>query len=254
MQSVYPEGKYWTDASSGTYTWKGGRGNNREIANMGTGCVYFCFHLSDTALDTLPARLLRPGTFKISDVKTGDILRVEFNRHSVIVLKVYDETVVIAEGNYNKAIHWGRVLTKAEVENADHLITRYPEGYVAPEDPTWNQEVDSGTFGTNNQLKWSLNGAGVLKISGSGDFPNYDTLNRPDWEKHGDKVTTVIIESGVTSIGAYSFYKMNIYGVNIASTVKSIGASAFRTCSKLTIVKTLLMVVLHSKVSRIQAQ
>ena len=109
MQSVYPEGKYWTDASSGTYTWKGGRGNNREIANMGTGCVYFCFHLSDTAFDTLPARLLRPGTFKISDVKTGDILRVEFNRHSVIVLKVYDELVVIAEGNYNKAISTGDV-------------------------------------------------------------------------------------------------------------------------------------------------
>lgn len=95
MQTEYPEGKYWTDASSGTYLWKGGTGNNREIANMGTGCVYFCFHLSDKAFGTLPARIYYRGQFKISDIKTGDLLRVENNRHSVIVLRVYDQSVVI---------------------------------------------------------------------------------------------------------------------------------------------------------------
>ncbi|KAK8837416.1 hypothetical protein M9Y10_036411 [Tritrichomonas musculus] len=46
MQSEYPEGKYWTDACSGTYTWNGGTGNNGEIARMGAGSVRFCFHLS----------------------------------------------------------------------------------------------------------------------------------------------------------------------------------------------------------------
>lgn len=52
----------------------------------------------------------------------------------------------MAEGNYNKAI---RVLTKSEVENADHLITRYPEGYIAPEDPLASQILVCGSFGTN---------------------------------------------------------------------------------------------------------
>lgn len=229
MQSVYPEGKYWTDASSGLYTWKGGTGNNREIANMGTGCVYFCFHLSDTAFGTLPARLTRTGGFTISDVRVGDLLRTDFNTHSVIVLQVHEQSVLIAEGNYKKSIHWGRVLSKSEVENADHLITRYPEGYVPPEDPSANVEIAGGSFGTNNQLKWSLNGAGYLKISGNGDCPDYDSFSDTPWSAHIDKVTSVIFESGVTSIGSNAFYGTNIYGLTIASTVKTIGDNDFRS-------------------------
>lgn len=236
MQSVYPEGKYWTDASSGLYTWKGGTGNNREIANMGTGCVYFCFHLSDTAFGTLPARLTRTGGFTISDVRVGDLLRTDFNTHSVIVLQVHEQSVVIAEGNYKKSIHWGRVLSKSEVENADHLITRYPVGYVPPEDPNANKEIAGGSFGTNNQLHWSLNGAGYLKISGNGNCPDFDSFSDTPWSSHIDKVTSVIFESGVTSIGSNSFFGTNIYGLTIASTVKTIGDNAFQNCAKLSTV------------------
>ena len=64
LQSDFPEGMPWTDASSGTYTWKGGSGENGEIATMGTGCVYFAFRLSDEAFGTLPSRMLKENEFK----------------------------------------------------------------------------------------------------------------------------------------------------------------------------------------------
>ena len=126
MRDDYPEGMTWTDASSGTYRWQGGSGEQGEIAAQGTGCVNFAFRLSDAVFGSLPARMRRAGTFQFTDVKAGDILRVNNNSHSVIVLQTNDDTVVIAEGNYNKSIHWGRILTKDEVLAADHVLTRYP--------------------------------------------------------------------------------------------------------------------------------
>lgn len=128
-------------------------------------------------------------------------------------------------------------MTKSEVENADHLITRYPEGYVAPEDPDSVVEIASGSFGANNQLHWSLNSGGYLTISGKGDCPDYDTVdNLPPWHNYIDKITSVIVENGVTRIGSNSFRDSNIYGITISGTVKTIGDNAFRSCSKLTIV------------------
>ena len=87
LQSKFPEGMHWTDASSGTYTWKGGRGENGEIATMGTGCVNFAFQLSDAAFGTLPARMLKENEFEFADIHVGDILRISLG-HSVIVLQV----------------------------------------------------------------------------------------------------------------------------------------------------------------------
>ena len=102
LQSKFPEGMHWTDASSGTYTWKGGRGENGEIATMGTGCVNFAFQLSDAAFGTLPARMLKENEFEFADIHVGDILRISLG-HSVIVLQINDDSMVIAEGNYNQS-------------------------------------------------------------------------------------------------------------------------------------------------------
>ena len=126
LQSQYPEGRTWNN--SNYYGWKGG------IYSGGYGCAGFAFLLSDAAFDSLPARMIRQ--FNFSDVRVGDILRVNQDTHSVIILEVKSDGVVIAEGNYNNSIHWGRTLSRSEVLSATYLMTRYPaEGTSTPTNP-----------------------------------------------------------------------------------------------------------------------
>lgn len=116
MKAQYPEGMQWTNDNY--YRWNGG------IFSGGFGCAGFAFLLSDAAFGNLPARKLTGVT--LSDVRVGDILRINQDTHSVVVLEVHDSYVVIAEGNYNRSIHWGRTLNSTAVQSADYLLTRYP--------------------------------------------------------------------------------------------------------------------------------
>jgi len=121
MKSQYPEGTLWTNDNS--YSWKGG------IYSGGAGCAGFAFMLSDAAFGSLPARKSEQVSF--SDVRVGDILRNGGNTHSMIVLEVLSDGVVIAEGNYNNSVHWGRKISRSEVEASSYLITRWPQDGAA---------------------------------------------------------------------------------------------------------------------------
>lgn len=232
MQKDFPEGMYWTDASSGTYTWHGGTGANGEIARKGTGCVNFAFQLSDAVFGNLPARMRGAGTFKFEDIKVGDILRVNNNRHSVIVLQINEDSVVIAEGNYNKSIHWGRILTKDEVLNANHVLTRYPENYVLPDDPTANEPIGEGDFGSG--LHWKLINSGTLTVSGKGAMPDFSDFSDRPWNDNIEKINKIVVEDGITNIGTHAFRGSKAYNVSIASSVKIINNDAFRECANIT--------------------
>ena len=116
MQSEYPEGMVWTNDNS--YNWKGG------IYSGGMGCAAFAFAMSDAAFGELPARVHTD----YADIRVGDILRVNDNTHFVIVLEVFETEVVVAEGNYNSTIHWGRRINREELQGTgDYIMTRYPE-------------------------------------------------------------------------------------------------------------------------------
>ena len=117
MQSEYPEGMEWTNDNS--YSWNGG------IYSGGQGCAGFAFLLSDAAFGDLPAREYTK--YDPSTIKVGDIIRINNDSHSVIVLTVDEDGVTVAEGNYNQSIHWGRSLTHEQLTNADYIITRYQE-------------------------------------------------------------------------------------------------------------------------------
>ena len=118
FKSKYPEGTPWTNETR-TYT------STTIVPGVnfrGDGCVAFAFELSDAAFSPLPRR----EHHNISDIKVGDILRLD-NSHSVIVLEVKTDGVVIAEGNYNSSVHWGRKLTLSELEKSlTYIWTRYP--------------------------------------------------------------------------------------------------------------------------------
>lgn len=110
----FPEGMHWTNDDF--YAWNGG------IFSGGYGCAGFAFLLSDAAFGTLPARKLQ---VNYDTLRPGDILRINSNTHSVIILQVFSDHVVVAEGNYNSSIHWGRTLTRSQVEASDYVLTRW---------------------------------------------------------------------------------------------------------------------------------
>lgn len=121
LKAEYPEGKKWTNDNY--YQWNGG------FYSGGYGCAGFAFLCSDAAFGTLPARFISDIT--IRDIHVGDILRINSDTHSVVVLKVKTKSVVVVEGNYNSSIHWERELGEETIKAATYLITRYPEGHFS---------------------------------------------------------------------------------------------------------------------------
>ena len=90
--------------------------------------------------------------------------------------------------------------------------------------------VESGTCGDN--LTWTLDG-GVLVISGTGAMTLYSS-SQSTWAAAKMKIRSVVIESGVTSIGYSAFSNCsNLTSVEIPDSVTSIGDYAFSDCSSL---------------------
>lgn len=114
QQAVFPEGMHWTNDNY--YGWKGG------TYIGGFGCAGFAFAVSDAAFGDVPARIHRD----YSNMRVGDILRVDNDTHSVIILEVRENSVIVAEGNYNSSIHWGREIPKERlIDPSSYIMTRY---------------------------------------------------------------------------------------------------------------------------------
>ncbi|MBE6932458.1 MAG: hypothetical protein E7464_03625 [Ruminococcaceae bacterium] len=87
------------------------------------------------------------------------------------------------------------------------------------------QAADSGTCGSN--LTWKLQN-GTLTISGSGPMNDYLGAATP-WEK--TQVTSLIVENGVTTIGAGAFSNCEaLTSAILGDSVTTIGSSAFYGC------------------------
>ena len=70
---------------------------------------------------------------------------------------------------------------------------------------------------------------GVLTVSGTGDMKDYEDYNQLPWNVY--EIKTIVIESGVTSIGTYAFsYCSNLESVSIPASVTSIDELAFQGC------------------------
>ncbi|EOS31835.1 hypothetical protein C807_01145 [Lachnospiraceae bacterium 28-4] len=234
-QDQYKEGTVWTNDepysdSKGYYHWNGGLLNGKKISAV--GCVAFAFTLSDAAFGSWPARIYAAGEFLFEDIKAGDILQVNNDVHTVIVLNVSDVGVVVAEGNMSTGdhvgkVHWGRTISKEEVlRNTSHYITRYPEGYISPDDPEADTSIASGTLAGG--LAWNLTKAGILTISGKGAMPDFSSVEEQPWSDNNSQIQKIVIGDGVTNIGSGAFWNCGALSVEIASSVTVIGNSAFR--------------------------
>lgn len=92
-------------------------------------------------------------------------------------------------------------------------------------------EIASGTCGEN--LTWVLTEDGTLTVSGEGEMETEAGENVP-WYQYASSIQKVVIENGVTSIGARAFGDCSVLKeIVIPSSVTSIEDAAFISCISL---------------------
>lgn len=115
LKPGYPEGMRWTNSNfyrSTALNWGG------------YGCEGFALICSDAVFGAMP---ITANHSDFDRVQVGDMLRVNNNTHTVVVLEKRENSVIVAEGNYNSSIHWGREITRQELERGNFTVrTRYP--------------------------------------------------------------------------------------------------------------------------------
>ncbi len=90
---------------------------------------------------------------------------------------------------------------------------------------TW-ELMENGTLGEHPTYK--------LTIAGTGDMPNFNSMEDRPWDDQKAYITEVVIEDGVTSIGELSFVSFTrVNVVSIPSSVNKIGREAFDGCDEL---------------------
>ena len=103
-------------------------------------------------------------------------------------------------------------------------------------------KASAATSGTTGDCTWTLDGT-ILTISGNGDMQDYlgeyyveDSVEYfYDYAPWKGKISKVIIEDSVTSIGNKAFYYCDsLTSITIGDSVTSIGSSAFYSCDSLT--------------------
>ena len=96
-------------------------------------------------------------------------------------------------------------------------------------DATWHYKANMPL--TENS--WKLEN-GVLTLSGKGAWDSYAKAVKQPWYEDRSKITSVVIEDGITEIGEFNFYGLtNVKEITIPSSVTKIGAYALKNCSAL---------------------
>jgi len=83
-----------------------------------------------------------------------------------------------------------------------------------------------GAEGDGTNLTWTLQSDGVLTLSGEGTMDDGSP-----WRTQRDKIKHIVIEDGVTSIGASAFYNCtNAESATFGNDIQIIGEGAFENC------------------------
>lgn len=98
----------------------------------------------------------------------------------------------------------------------------------------WVPIVASGTCGES--IAWALTEKGLLCLLGSGEMYAYDEdANKAPWYEYRDAITSLRVDDGITSIGAYAFKDCAaLADVDLCDSVATMGIFAFAGCTSLT--------------------
>ena len=109
------------------------------------------------------------------------------------------------------------------------------------EDPDPPKSGNCGAAGDGSDVTWQLtentgdSSTYTLTIRGSGAMKDFQFGSHQPWYSFQKQITSVVISSGITSIGNSAFALFaNLTHVDIADSVISIGLDAFFYCSSLT--------------------
>ena len=139
-----------------------------------------------------------------------------------------DIHVLLRNGNVR---HVSSGMTELEITGYDPTKTGTQTLTVYWEElsTTFTVTVYAAVGSCGENLNWTLNEEGVLTISGTGAMYDYIRYGTP-WESYRPEITKVILEEGITRIGAYAFPEFSsncLTTIEIPSSVISIGNSAF---------------------------
>lgn len=94
-----------------------------------------------------------------------------------------------------------------------------------------SRAAETGKCGEH--LVWSLDG-GRLTITGVGEMTDFSEENMPPWYSYANEITTVTVESGVTTIGELAFFECgSLTNAILPETLHTIGIRAFKDCVSL---------------------
>ncbi len=86
-------------------------------------------------------------------------------------------------------------------------------------------------------ISWSFDDLGELTISGHGAMADYDSYAAVPWRGFYEKITSVKLSEGITSVGNNSFSMLrNLKKVTLPQSLDKIGASAFEKCYSLSFI------------------
>ena len=205
-----------------------------------TGKQIFCAFLAAIMLiNLIPARALDnpeseseltaiPFMEETETTRTTDTLSAAPSESAI----TKEEILSISTENYKSGAD-----LSANLDTAPE-ITEISEPDLTPtlEAASTPEIIASGNCGDN--LIWALDENGVLSVSGSGDMTNYSYSSgayAPWYAEYREQITSVIIETEVTSIGNSAFYRCTaLTSAEIPDGVTSIGDHAFYECPTLT--------------------
>ncbi|MDO4460270.1 MAG: leucine-rich repeat protein, partial [Clostridia bacterium] len=155
------------------------------------------------------------------------------------------EVSAIEYGAFFDTTLWDLTIPK-NVTVTDYLLMNCPNspqihGYAGSEAETFAKNnnlifieiIDPGKCGAD--LSYELDAYdGKLTISGTGAMYSWSETDNAPWYENREKIKSVVIESGVTSIGSYAFDScVNLESIEAETTVKTVGERAFSGCENL---------------------
>ena len=177
---------------------------------------------------------------------TGSTINVDFtvkDANDQTLTKDQDYTVAFSPSPVQESGFYTLTITGTGNETSGYFGTKSMTVTVVP----WSEGTIAGFCGDPNvnggaNVIWTYDETtNTLTISGTGamqdwhwDYTIINAQTRP-WYDYQKEITSVVIDDGVTNIGAYAFYGHTaVTSVSIGSGVTTIGEDAFENCTALT--------------------